>query len=87
MVALAALSSKFDPIHCPKEFDLSQCIPQSEDTGTKQLQFMEFASKRKRKHAKSHDTNQADERTISSSGIEDTEVTTTQPEADLNRFD
>lgn len=87
LIALAALSSKFEPNQCPKEFDLSQSIPQSEDTGTKQLQFMEFASKRKRKHTKSYETNQSDEKAISSSGIVDTEVTTTRTEDDFSRFD
>lgn len=47
MISLAALDAKLEPVQRPKEFDLSQSIPQSEDTGIKQFEV--FASKRKHK--------------------------------------
>lgn len=37
LISLAALDDKMKPEHPPKEFDLAHSIPQSEDTGFKQI--------------------------------------------------
>lgn len=49
------MDEKFEPVHRPKEFDLSRWIPQSEDTGIRQP--MENAFKRKTKKKKISENN------------------------------
>lgn len=51
LISLAALEDKFNPVQRPIDFDLSEAIPQSEDTGVPQYAFNEPA-KRKQKHKK-----------------------------------
>lgn len=38
LISLAALEDKFDPVQRPKEFVLSESIPQSEDTGVRHFE-------------------------------------------------
>lgn len=88
LIALAALDTKLDPNRQPKEFDLSHLIPQSDDTGS--MQCIEFASKRKRKHAKAFDGNQTGEQTTGTTvdKIEaHNELATVHTQNDLSRFD
>lgn len=88
MIALAALDKKLEPNERPKEFDLSQSIPQSEDTGFKQ--FPEFASKRKRKQPKAFDRYENSEQaagTDTNELGEHHEQATAQTQSDLSRFD
>lgn len=52
LISLAALEDKMEPEHRPKVFDLTHAIPQSEDTGLKQI--ADGPSKRKHKKVKNH---------------------------------
>lgn len=56
MISLAALEDKMEPEHRPKVFDLAHSIPQSADTGLKQITDG-GPSKRKHKNLKNHHQN------------------------------
>lgn len=91
MISLAALDAKLEPVERPKEFDLSQSIPQSEDTGIKQFEV--FATKRKHKKPKlfEHIKQDIEENaTINDQMDEPIENTADEPNTtneDLSRFD
>lgn len=53
LISLAALTEKLEPLHRPRDFDLSHSIPQSEDTGMKPAIH---GSGMKRKHKNSTPT-------------------------------
>lgn len=88
MIALAALDSKFEPNQRPKEFDLSDAIPQSEDTGAKQPPV--FANSRKRKQAnpfnRDHSGEQTNETSVNESEA-DNGTAAAQTTDDLSRFE
>lgn len=47
LISLAALEEKLHPINKPKSFTLSDCIPQSEDTGLKQIEQIHKEKRKK----------------------------------------
>lgn len=47
LISLAALEDKFDPVQRPKDFVLSESIPQSEDTGVRQYETKRKEAKKK----------------------------------------
>lgn len=49
LISLATLQEKLRPNVKPKEFDLSECIPQSEDTGIKQIEHNLSKNKKENK--------------------------------------
>lgn len=49
LISLAALEDKFDPVQRPKDFVLSESIPQSEDTGVRQFEPRRKGTKTKTK--------------------------------------
>lgn len=92
LISLAALDAKLEPAQRPKEFDLTQCIPQSEDTGIKQFEV--FATKRKHKKPKQFENVKQDieeDATINDETDEAMENTAEEPNnstnEDLSRFD
>lgn len=92
MISLAALDAKLEPVQRPKEYDLSQCIPQSEDTGIKSFEV--FATKRKHKKPNQFENVKQEidkDATINDQTDEVTNNTADEPinstNEDLSRFD
>lgn len=85
------MDAKLEPVQRPKEFDLSQSIPQSEDTGIKQFEV--FATKRKHKKPKQFENIQQEieeDATINEQTDGTMENSVEQPNStneDLSRFD
>lgn len=59
LISLAVMEEKLIPNQRPKEFDFQHAIPQSEDTGVKQLAYLQNGDSRKRKQSDPSEAHQA----------------------------
>ena len=93
MISLAALEDKLSPLEKPKEFDLTESIPQSEDTHAKQFIPNPSSVSRKRKLAERNNSRKSnferDESEEAGEAVEPVEPVES-PQADddeLSKFD
>lgn len=83
LISLAALEDKFDPVQRPKEFVLSESIPQSEDTGVRQY---DQPLKRKEKAMNADNHVEHSEETATPTAVNSI-ATNRKGTTDLSRFD